>query len=42
MIAYLLILIIGLRMDFQWPFWVLWGIGAGWHFLYWASQETDE
>lgn len=39
MIAYILLLLIGVKINAEAPFWILWGLGAFWHFLYWAAKE---
>ena len=41
MIAYILLLLIGLKIDAGVPFWILWGVGALWHFVYWAVKEIE-
>lgn len=39
MIAYLLILLIGLKINATAPFWILWGAGAICHIVNWALED---
>jgi hypothetical protein len=41
-IAYILLLLIGLKIKAGIPFWILWGLGSFWHFLYWAAKGIDK
>lgn len=39
MIAYILLLLIGLKINVGVPFWILWGFGSFWRFLCWATEN---